>query len=162
MPPKKRMFTTRSSMIAKHCRQNTAQLAAVLSEAIEVPASNALGSRTMSLPLPHTTPSNNNPVSSGSLNISFLATTIRASLIQGLQAVGISAIPSFSSKRASNSTQVTAVTNSEVESITSLSGVTISTSLDGHKPATFCQGGTFCSIAISLGCLPDKLKQNLG
>ena len=77
-------------------------------------------------------------------------------MLQGLQAAGISNNPNPTTQPTSSSVEVTA-TREEVATIKGLSGVTINSSLGGQEAPTPSQGGTFHSIAISLGSrVPDK------
>ena len=100
---------------------------------------------------------------SGTLDILSLVTAITTSVLQGLQAAGISSnTPNSTSQPASLSPEVSTASNNEVATIAGLSGVTVNSLLGGQDAPTPSQGGTFHSITISLGSrVPDKIKHKI-
>ena len=94
------------------------------------------------------------------LHIPSLVTTITTSVLRGLQAAGITNNPNSTLQPSSSSAEVNAACNEDMATIAGLSGVTITSSLGSQETLTPNQGGTFHSIAISLGSwVPDKIKQ---
>ena len=83
-------------------------------------------------------------------------------MLQVLQVAGISNLPNSTSQPSSSSAEVNAACDRDVATIAGLSGVTITSSLGGQETLTPNQGGTFHSIAISLGLrVPDKIKHKI-
>lgn len=163
MPPKKRASSTRSATKAKRSRPNEDSPAQVLSQAMEVPASAGIDRGIVRPSLRNSPSAGTTQAQSGSLDIPSLVTTITTSVLQGLQAAGISSnIPPSTSQPASFSAEVTAASDNEVATIAGLPGVTINSSLGGQEAPTPRQGGTFHSITISLGSrVPDKIKHKI-
>ena len=162
MPPKKRASSTRAATKAKRSRPNLDPPAQVLPQAIEVPASAGTDQENGRSSQPHTQSMGTAQSHTGSLDIPSLVTTITTSVLQGLQAAGISNNPNPTTQPSSSSVEVTAARDEEVATITGLSGVTINSSLGGQEAPTPSQGGTFHSIAISLGSrVPDKIKHKI-
>ena len=162
MPPKKRVSSTRSATKAKRSRPNVDPSAQVLSQAIEVPASAGIDKEIVRSSQPTTQSAGSAQSHSGSLDIPSLVTTITTSVLQGLQAAGISNIPNSTSQASSSSAEVNAARDEDVATIAGLSGVTITSSLGDQETLTPNQGGTFRSIAISLGSrVPDKIKHKI-
>lgn len=162
MPPKKRASSTRSATKAKRSRPNVDPSAHVLSQAIEVPASAGIAQEIVRSSQPTTQPAGTAQSHSGSLDIPSLVTTITTSVLKGLQAAGICNNTNSTSQPASSSDEVNAACDEDVATITGLSGVTIASSLGGQETLTPSQGGTFHSIAISLGSrVADKIKHKI-
>ena len=162
MPPKKRASSTRLATKAKRSHPNVDPSAQVLSQAIEVPASGGIGQETVRSSQPTTQSAGRAQSHSGSLDIPSLVTTITTSVIQGLQAAGITNLPNSTSQPSSSSAEVNAARDEDVATIAGLSGVTITSSLGGQGTPNPSQGGTFHSIAISLGSrVPDKIKHKI-
>ena len=157
MPPKKRVSSTRSATKAKRSRPNVDPSAQVLSQAIEVPASAGIDKEIVRSSQPTTQSAGSAQSHSGSLDIPSLVTTITTSVLQGLQAAGISNIPNSTSQASSSSAEVNAARDEDVATIAGLSGVTITSSLGHQETLTPNQGGTFRSIAISLGSVRLRL-----
>ena len=162
MPPKKRVSSTRSAMKVKHSRPNVDPLVQVLSQAIKVPASAGVDKEIVHSSQPTTQSAGSAQSHRGSLDIPSLVTTITTSVLQGLQAAGTSNIPNSTSQPSSSSAEVNAARDEDVATIAGLSGVTITSSLGGQETLAPNQGGTFHSIAISLGSrVPDKIKHKI-
>ena len=158
MPPKKLASSTRSATKAKRSRPNVDPSAQVLSQAIEVPASVGIDQEIVPSSQPTTQRAGSAQSHSDSLDIPSLVTTLTTSVLQGLQAAGITNRPNSTSQPSSSSAEVNAACDEDVATIAGLSGVTITSSLGGQETLTPNQGGTFHSIAISLGSrVPDKI-----
>lgn len=162
MPPKKRASSTRSATKAKRSRPNVDTPAQVLSQAIEVPASEGTVQEIVSSSQPATQSAGTPQSHTGSLDIPSLVTTITTSVLKGLQAAGICNNPTSTSQPLRPSAEVNAARDEDVANITGLSGVTINSSLGSQEAPTPNQGGTFHSIAINLGSrVPDKIKHKI-
>ena len=152
MPPKKCASSTHSATKAKRSRPNVDPSAQVLSQAIEVPASAGIDQETVRSSQPTTQSAGSaQSHSGGSLDILSLVTTITTSVLQELQAAGITNLPNSTSQPSNSSAEVNAARDGDVATTTGLSAVTITSSLGSQETFTPNQGGTFHSIAISLG-----------
>jgi len=125
MPPKKRASSTRSATKAKRSRPNVDTPAQMLSQAIEVPASEGTVQEIVSSSQPATQSAGTPQFHTGSLDIASLVTTITTSVLKGLQAAGICNNPNSTSQPLSPSAEVNAARDEDVANITGLSGVTI-------------------------------------
>ena len=162
MPPKKRASSTRLATKAKRSRPNVDPSAQVLSQAIEVPSSVGIDQEIVPSSQPTTQTAGSAQSHSDSSDIPSLVTTITTSVLQGLQAAGFTNRPNSTSQPSSSSAEVNAACDEDVATIAGLSGVTITSSLGGQETFTPNQGGTFHSIAISLGSrVPDKIKHKI-
>ena len=128
MPLKKRASSTRSATKAKRSRPNVDPSAQVLSQAIEVPASVGIDQEIVPSSQPTTQSAGSAQSHSDSLDIPSLVTTITTSVLQGLQAAGITNRPNSTSQPSSSSAEVNAACDEDVATITGLSGVTITSS----------------------------------
>jgi len=134
----------------------------VLSQAIEVPASEETVQEIVSSSQPATQSAGTSQFHTGSLDIASLVTTITTSVLKELQAAGICNNPNSTSQPLSPSAEVNAARDEDVANITGLSGVTINSSLGSQEAPTPNQGGTFHSITINLGYrVPDKIKHKI-